>query len=523
MDAYCNGLNKASMTAVRSAKIGSMETVQRIEPARLAHPPEVIADLAAELSASSAMLGRSLHPDTAAHLASLVRVMNTYYSNRIEGHNTRPRDIERALAKDDKDLTTLQIEAAAHVRVQAEIDRLAAEARLPEPASVTFIQWLHREFYRDAPESMLHLSGAGRDVRMSPGEWRSQPEHDVAVGRHVPPSSDRVDDFMRYFAERYRLEPLGTAGRIIAMAAAHHRFNYIHPFPDGNGRVSRLMSHAMGWPASIAAQGLWSISRGLARGLANRPDDYKQMMELADTPRQGDLDGRGNLSERALTQFVEWFLKVAIDQVRFMSTLFELNTLASRLRALVQERDHLRPEAARLLEEALVRGSFDRGESSRISGLPERTARRLLDATIKEGLLASETPKGPVSLRFPVDALETLFPQLYPSTAVSPPTELIDEQLRYAIANRRLLQLRYNGAIRVVEPHDYGIQKGVERLLVYQLRGPVRQPKRSVTGWRLLDLSKIEECTVLDERFPGSRGDWHETHLTWDVVYARVG
>ena len=50
---------------------------------------------------------------------------------------------------------------------------------------------------------------------------------------------------MAHFAQRYRFEPLGMGTRITAMAAAHHRLNYIHPFLDGNGRVSRLMSHAM--------------------------------------------------------------------------------------------------------------------------------------------------------------------------------------------------------------------------------------------------------------------------------------
>ena len=127
----------------------------RLEPARLESPPEAVADLAAELSAASAKLGRSLHPQTASHLAGLVRIMSTYYSNLIEGHDTRPRDIERALAGEfdnDARRRDLQVEAAAHVRVQSEVDRLAAERRLPEPASVDFVRWLHREFYPDAPE-----------------------------------------------------------------------------------------------------------------------------------------------------------------------------------------------------------------------------------------------------------------------------------------------------------------------------------------------------------------------------------
>lgn len=395
-----------------------LETAQRIEPTKLEEMPEAIADVIADLSAASARLGKGLHPRTAANLADLVRLMNTYYSNLIEGHNTRPKDIARALEGEldqDESRRNLQLEAAAHVRVQTEIDRRAASNTLPEPASVEFVKWLHLEFYRDAPKEMLRIHGKDAEFVMEPGAWRSKPEHDVAVGRHIPPASNRVDDFMRYFEERYSFKSLKTAGRIMAMAAAHHRFNYIHPFPDGNGRVSRLMSHAMAQLAGVGAHGLWSISRGLARGL-KAPSEYKQMMDLADTPRQGDLDGRGNLSLKALGGFVLWFLSVCLDQVKFMDNLFELDSLGPRLSTYVERSKTLKPEATRLLEEALIRGQFERGEIARITGLPDRTARRILADVIDAGLLGSETPKGAVSLRFPTEALDILFPRLFPET-----------------------------------------------------------------------------------------------------------
>src|SRR6202035_2376395 len=101
-----------------------VETVQRIEPARLEEPSAAIGDVVAELSAAS---------------AALVRLMNAYYSNLIEGHTTRPKDIESALAGNldaDRERRNLQLEARAHVRVQTAIDDLAAAGRLPEPASV---------------------------------------------------------------------------------------------------------------------------------------------------------------------------------------------------------------------------------------------------------------------------------------------------------------------------------------------------------------------------------------------------
>lgn len=395
-----------------------LESPSRFEPALLPDISPRVADAIAAVSAEAATLGRALHPRTAANLADLVRLMNTYYSNLIEGRNTRPREIEQALAgklDQDEGRRDLQVEAASHVRVQAEIERRAAAGMLPEPASAAFILSLHRDFYADASPTMLTIKGATREIVMTPGQWRSEPEHDVIVGRHIPRSSHRVPDLMGAFERRYALARLGRGERLVAMAAAHHRFNYIHPFPDGNGRVSRLMSHAMAHTAGIGAHGLWSISRGLARGLKSRTD-YKSMMDHADMPRQGDLDGRGHLSLKALESFVHWFLEICHDQLLFMGRMFDMGNLMKRLGIYVGQRDALKPEAKALLEVAFIRGEFERGDVAAITRLPLRTAQRLLAAVEKEGLLTSDTPKGPVSLRFPSQAVDVLFPQLFAMT-----------------------------------------------------------------------------------------------------------
>jgi len=183
------------------------------------------------------------------------------------------------------------------------------------------------------------------------------------VGRHVPPSNARVGEFMARFAQAYALGRMRQGARILAIPAAHHRFNYIHPFPDGNGRVSRLMSHAMGYFAGIDAHGLWSISRGLARGLKSRTE-YKAMMDRADSPREGDFDGRGNLSRKALVEFTQWFLEVALDQVKFMSGLFEIDALARCLKVYVERSETLKPESGALLDAALMRGEIERGAAA---------------------------------------------------------------------------------------------------------------------------------------------------------------
>src|ERR1035438_7288554 len=148
--------------------MAATESPTRIEPCLLDEAGAEILDLLADLSAASQTLGARLHPRSAASLAELVRVINCYYSNLIEGHNTTPREIERALANQldaSEERRNLQIEARAHIKLQREVDRLHAAGELPEPASMPFVRWLHRSFYEDAPEAMLLIRGNGREVR----------------------------------------------------------------------------------------------------------------------------------------------------------------------------------------------------------------------------------------------------------------------------------------------------------------------------------------------------------------------
>ena len=394
----------------------SRETSYRIEPCHLDRYSAELADVVSEVVRNSTVLGHQLHPQTAASLADLVVVMNCYYSNLIEGHNTRPREIEQALNEQMADgaRRDLQLEARAHIRVQRAIDQRFANGSLEEPASSEFVRWVHRAFYQDAPESALQIKRGQTTFEMVPGAFRNVSFHDNMVGRHQPPSSEHVESLMAYFGSRYRSEPLGTAARIVAIATAHHRLNYIHPFPDGNGRVSRLVSHAMALKAGIGAHGLWSISRGLARGLDER-GEYKRMMDLADAPRKSDLDGRGNLSLSALETFVMWFCRVELDQLQFMESLFDLSKLRERLQAYVRGTLGAKAEAWLLIDSVLQRGEVPRGEAGRIVGRPERTARDVLRGLIESGLLTSQTPKGAVRLHFTGTSADELFPRLFPA------------------------------------------------------------------------------------------------------------
>ena len=92
-----------------------------------------------ELAADAAGFRRSLPEGVLAALADLVRAMNCYYSNLIEGHDTHPVDIERALKNDysaDAEKRNLQLEAKAHITVQKWIDEGGLEGRAVDAGAV---------------------------------------------------------------------------------------------------------------------------------------------------------------------------------------------------------------------------------------------------------------------------------------------------------------------------------------------------------------------------------------------------
>ena len=388
--------------------------IQQMEPMFPTAKGEELNNLAIEVIRQSAALGEKLHPLTRRGVVELVRTMNSYYSNLIEGHNTHPADIERAMAHDyshEPAKRALQVESVAHKDVQRLIEQTLIESPDETICSQTFLCWIHQEFYDRVPDEFRNIQTPGGDIKaVISGELR---EDEVTVGRHLPPASETLDSFLRRFEECYGDVKLGEARKVIAAAAAHHRLAWIHPFLDGNGRVTRLFTHAYLVKARIDGHGLWTTSRGLAR---NRTA-YMEALAGADEHRHGDLDGRGNLSNKGLLDFCTFFLRMALDQISFMSGRLELDGFLRRLEGYVDRQvsfGELQAEASYLLREAFFRGEVPRGEVARITGKPDRTARRILKSLLEKKLLTSDSERAPVRLAFPTKIAGYYFPQLYP-------------------------------------------------------------------------------------------------------------
>lgn len=361
----------------------------------------------------SLRLQGAVAPSTREALRSLVRSMNSYYSNRIEGQGTHPRNIERALAADfsaTPGVAQRQRIAIAHMEAEKEL-----ESRLPETGIEAFS--LRPSFLIEAHAALYRrLSAADRMTEeglvVEPGVLRDK---DVSVGRHLPPSHGSVPAFLERMDAVYpRVQGLDSL--LYYIASAHQRAAWVHPFSDGNGRACRLQTHCA---LFALTGGLWSINRGLAR----QRERYYEMLGLADMPRQGDLDGRGNLSESGLRRWCAFFIELAHDQVSFMARLLALGDLKQRIETLVLVRTesaqypNYHRQATLALNHVLLAGPTSRGDFAAMLGLPARTASRVLAQLLKDRLLVSESPKGPVTFNFPLDALNLLLPHLYPEAS----------------------------------------------------------------------------------------------------------
>lgn len=403
--------------ASKSANKSLYEHPSDMEPLLPGAGGDQLASLPLEIIRGAERLRASLHPITRNLVADLVRSMSSYYSNLIEGHRTKPRDIDAAIRKDfatNAAQRSLQIQHVAHMEVQADM-----EARLPAMAagdvcSAEFLCWLHEGFYRRLPEELRKVEDEkGKTHEVRRGELR---QGEVSVGRHMAPASKKLGEFLKRFADYYGTLVTTEPASLVAAAAAHHRLTWIHPFLDGNGRVARLFTHAWLVKAGADSDGLWTISRGLAR----RKAEYQVALANADEKRVNDFDGRGYLSQRYLGGFCQFFLGTAADQIEFMQELLALEGMLNRIVGYGERREsakELPGGSALVLREIFLRGEIARGDVARIIAASPRTAQKVTGDLLTKRLITSDSPKGPVRLGFPSDAAGHYFPNLYPAGA----------------------------------------------------------------------------------------------------------
>ncbi|MGE7812225.1 Fic family protein [Pseudomonas sivasensis] len=381
--------------------------------------PGDLQDAVVELGRLDAALHANIPKPLKRPMTVLLRAVNSFYSNRIEGNPTHPADILHAQEEAGaRELSDELLEIKRHIEVQKHlainvVDKL-------DICKKEYLLGIHKEFYEGVPDKFLDIkrNSSGEMVKLIPGQFRTV---DVKVGKHVPPPADELASYMTWFENSFRLDRLYGITPILAAAGAHHRLMWIHPFLDGNGRVGRLFTDQYLRCSGLGGYGLWSMSRGFGRDV----ESYYQALSGADHPRKGDLDGRGILSDSGLLKFTQYFIETALDQVNYFSSLLEPHKLNQRIDiyfemrkrgALITSRGDalapLRIEAREVYKTLLYHGDQSRAEIQALLQVGERTTRTILAQMAEERLISSD-PKKPISLSLSPNSIELLFPHLW--------------------------------------------------------------------------------------------------------------
>jgi len=373
--------------------------------------------LAEEICIKSAILKGSHNQYILNEIVSLLRKTNSYYSNRIESEGTHPIDIDKAMRKefsDDEKKRNLQKLSLAHIDVQKYIENHVYNTN--SIYEKDFILDIHKQFYiQDGMESYLNIQYGDLKSEMTPGTLR---EMDVSVGNHKAPSKEKVNNLLIHFDNMYnKSKHLSKAEQLIYALCSHHRLVWIHPFLDGNGRVSRLFLDYLLFKIGLDGYGLWNISRGLARDVEN----YKSSLQYADMIVQGAQDGRGALSNRGLDSFLTFMLETALDQVKYMNKYLKIDSLGNNIEKYVKlsqsglfDIEPLPKYSELLFKELLIKGSISRGEVGNIIGKSTRTATTLVSKLIKADFLSSKSHKEAISLKFNSHFASYIIPELIP-------------------------------------------------------------------------------------------------------------
>lgn len=376
----------------------------------------VLLELSEEVCLKSAkLLGTHTH-STLNAIKDLLRIVNSYYSNRIESQGTHPIDIEKAMRQEFSTNTSeknLQLLSLAHIATQKKIEAIPHI----EAYSQQFIRFCHHDFYTyEGMNPFLHIHFEGQEKEMIAGAYR---DCEVKIGEHIPPLALQIEPFMQTYEHLYiSATKQGTqAQKLIYALASHHRLVWIHPFLDGNGRTSHLALDGALLGMNLQGYGLWNISRGLAR----KTNEYKSALAQADLIKQGEFDGRGELSAKALESFVRFMLECALDQINYMERYLKLSELSSRIDNYIKkmheggfDRLSLPKKSDRLFKHLLLVGESPRSALATVLDVSERTITSMLKELLEKGYLTSDTQKSAVRLRFNTHFASWLFPELIP-------------------------------------------------------------------------------------------------------------
>lgn len=353
----------------------------------------------------------------------LLRITNSYYSNRIESEGTHPLDIEKAMKQDfsqDEKKKSLQELSLIHIEVEKYLEQMILENKKSKLFDREKIKTIHNMFYsKPSMAHALNISHRKLSATMIPGEFR---ESDVEVGEHIAPAFADIGSYFNEFETLYNQCTFESQTmKLIYILCSHHRLVYIHPFYDGNGRISRLFLDYLLQRIELEGYGLWNLSRGLAR----EQDAYFKALTKADELYSGGYDdGRGRLSLKGLKDFLHFMLDTALDQIEYMSSVIRMDLISKRImnyvefsrKGMYHDIEPLPKHSEKIFQTLLLEGEIPRNSVKDLLGVSKPTAIKIVKELEGRLYLTSDEAKSPIKIRFNSHFASEVIPELFPKS-----------------------------------------------------------------------------------------------------------
>lgn len=365
-----------------------------------------ILSLAERLCINSAKLENLHNQSITNSLKKIFRVVNVYYSNRLDSKEMEFSHVYDALFENRVD--SLSYLSLAQYRLQLFLEEHKNNCK--NPYTKEFITDIHKNFFiQKHMDEFLVLKN--QNLSMRAGEFRDK---NVMVRKHEAPSFGIIPLLFTQFEASYTPSlSHNKISKLIYALCSFHRVLWIHPFLFSNERIARIYLDFLMQFIDIEGYGLWSFSRGIRKN----ESEYKERLKQADQKANTINDGQGPLTNEGLREYLLFMLKIANEEIEY--SLKNMQILPKRVQNYVKlsregffDAEELPKNTDALFEKIFLYGDVKRGDIKNIIQKQDRSATYFTQSLTKQNIIYSDTPRGDIKINFNAHFVQKLFPEL---------------------------------------------------------------------------------------------------------------
>lgn len=344
------------------------------------------------------MANPEISRETIEEIQDFVKKSETFFSTRIEGNITTRRNAERAMeTKNVKKIKrSSEKEFKNYFDVLTYIERSIKEGDKITPKLITEC---HRLLMRDIP--------VGEEGDETPGVYRKK-EVAIEGSEHLPPRSALVESYINELLEY--INSINYTDLFVATAIFHHRFAWIHPFNNGNGRLARALCYAALRRYGISIRQMITVSTGISM---NKQKYYKYLAKADKTYKTHDKSG--------ITAWIQFYLETLYRETKAWKTRLTGIGIENRFIDFLtdlKKRKLINLREQKILVQIFLYGRIKSEDVKKLLNIQDKDEIfRILNSLVKKGFIkkSGETKGTYYTLRLQSETplFEYFFPELY--------------------------------------------------------------------------------------------------------------